>query len=103
MKRKIKRDDRVIVIAGKEKGKIGIVKKFFVKTNKVTVEGLNKVVCFNKKTKEGITRREAPMHISNVSHIDPVDEKAVRVKVVVESGIKKLISKRSNKEVRLVK
>ena len=100
MKYKIRKDDKVIIISGKEKGKTGVVKKVFVEAGRVLVEGLNKVVCFNKKTKTGMSTKEAPIHISNVSHIDPVDGRPTRVKVLVEDGVKSIVSKRSGRKVR---
>lgn len=100
MKYKIRKNDRVIVIAGREKGKVGIVKQVITATNRVLVEGLNKVVCFNKRTREGMKEKEMPMHISNVSHIDPVDNKATRVKVVMNGDVKQFVSVRSGKVVR---
>ena len=50
MKFKVKKGDNVCVIAGKDKGKAGIIKKVFTKKYKVVLEGINLVNCFNKKT-----------------------------------------------------
>jgi large subunit ribosomal protein L24 len=99
-KYKIKKNDRVLVIAGKEKGKVGVVKQMLIEQSKVIIEGLNKVVCFNKETKEGMTSKETGIHISNVSHIDPSTGKPTRVKVVYNGDVKNLVAKKSGTIIR---
>lgn len=72
---KIKRGDKVKVIAGENKGSEGIVKKTFPKLDKVIIEGVNSVKIHKKpnqnQTEGTIIEREAPIHISNVALIDP--------------------------------
>lgn len=97
---KVKKNDRVYVLAGKEKGKIGVIKQVLVDAERVIVEGLNKVVCFNKQTREGMSEKEASIHISNVAHVDPVSKKPTRVKVFVNGDVKQLVSKKSGKVIR---
>ena len=81
-KLKIKKKDRVIVIAGKDKGKQGEVTAVLPKANRVIVAGVNMVARHTKPSQAnpqgGIVRREASIHISNVAHIDPKDKKPVR-------------------------
>ena len=82
----IKKDDTVLVITGKDKGKKGKVLKAFPKTDKVIVEGVNRV---KKHTKigqgargaqtGGIITTEAPIHVSNVMVIDPEDGRPTRI------------------------
>lgn len=80
---KIKKGDKVVVIAGHEKGKEGVVIKAMPKENMVIVEGLNKVTKHNKpnqqNTEGSITTMEAPIHVSNVAIVDPKTKKPVRV------------------------
>ncbi|MFT8325233.1 50S ribosomal protein L24 [Oenococcus sicerae] len=71
---KIKTGDKVRVIAGKDKGKEGSVTKVFLKTDRVIVEGVNKVKKHQKPTqaepKGGIIEKEAALHVSNVKLLD---------------------------------
>lgn len=89
---KIKVNDEVIVLAGKDKGKTGKVKKINFKTNRVLVEGVNKAKKALKPTQEnpngGIVDVDNTLHISNVALVSPKTKKATRVKIVVESGKK---------------
>ncbi|MDO7875366.1 50S ribosomal protein L24 [Hymenobacter sp. ASUV-10] len=71
----VKSGDTVKVIAGDEKGKTGVIKSVNRTTQRVIVEGLNLVTKHNKPSAKspqgGITKMEAPMHVSNVKAIDP--------------------------------
>jgi len=71
----VKSGDTVKVIAGDEKGKTGVIKSVNRITQRVIVEGLNLVTKHNKPSAKspqgGITKMEAPMHVSNVKAIDP--------------------------------
>src|ERR1700722_17731397 len=82
-KLKIKKKDRVIVIAGKDKGKTGEVTVVIPAKNRVIVAGINMVARHTKPSQGnpqgGIVRREASIHISNVAHIDPKSNKPTRV------------------------
>ncbi|WP_036452162.1 50S ribosomal protein L24 [Mycoplasma buteonis] len=70
---KFKKDDEVIVIAGKEKGKIGRIEKVLHKTNRVIIKDVNIVTKHNKPTQQNhdgsITEKEAPIHASNVAYL----------------------------------
>ena len=79
---KIKRGDTVQVIAGKNKGQRGVVKKVLLDDAKVVVENVNVVVRNVKpdyRHPEGSYRKEMPIHISNVSLIDPSTDKPAKV------------------------
>lgn len=80
---KIKSGDKVIVIAGKDKGTEGIVQKVFPKVNKVVVEGVNlrkKHRKPNQQNQEGaIVEIYAPIDASNVMIVDPKTKKPTRV------------------------
>ncbi len=87
IKLKIRTGDKVIVNTGKDKGKVGEVIKVMPRELKVVVAGVNVVKKHTKpsqKSEGGIIPKEMPIHISNVSHIDPKTGTATRV------GIKKL-------------
>jgi large subunit ribosomal protein L24 len=84
---KIKKDDHVIVVAGRDKGRTGLVIAAYPERGKVLVQGVN-MVKKNKKVsyqgqrgaKEGgITHEEAPIDVSNVQLADPETKQAARV------------------------
>ena len=89
---KIKKGDRVIVITGREKGKKGEVLKVLRDTDRVLVQGVNMIKRHTRPSQTasgGIIEREAPLHISNVAHIDPESSKPTRVGFkVLEDGRK---------------
>ncbi len=79
---KLKLNDQVLVIAGKEKGKKGKITKVLVKQERIVVEKLNMRTKHIKKTQSKAGERikfEAPMHISNAMLICPHCGKATRV------------------------
>ncbi len=90
---KIKKGDRVVVLAGKDKGKTGEVTAVMPKDSKVVVSGINVAVRHRKPTQAdpqgGMDRFEAPMHISNVAVADPKDGKATRVRIETDKDGKK--------------
>jgi large subunit ribosomal protein L24 len=74
IKLKIRKGDQVKIVAGKNKGRVGDVIKVFPLDNKVIVSGVNLAKKHTKpsQTSEGgIIQKELPIHVSNVSHIDP--------------------------------
>ena len=99
---KIRKGDRVLVLAGKDKGKEGTVKRAMPKDDKVVVEGINVAKRHRKPTKAmeqgGIIDIEMPIHVSNVALVDP-DGKPTRVGYRVEAdGTKTRVSKRTGAE-----
>ena len=78
----VKSGDTVKVIAGDERGKTGVIKSVNRVTQRVIVEGLNLVTKHNKPSAKapqgGITKMEAPMHVSNVQAIDSKTGERVR-------------------------
>jgi large subunit ribosomal protein L24 len=84
---KIRTDDNVIVIAGKDSGKTGKVIRVDPKTQRVFVEGLNMVkrhqkpVAGRPNLQIGVIEKEGPIHVSNVAIVDPKTHKATRVGV----------------------
>ena len=96
---KIKRDDEVIVLAGKDKGKRGKVRKVLA-NDKVIVAGINMVKKHTRPNPQagvagGIVEREAPIQVSNVAIFNPESNKADRVGFRVEGDSKVRIFKSS--------
>ena len=101
----IKKNDTVVVLAGEDKGKTGKVLKVLVDKNRALVEGVNMVSKSTKPSAKnpqgGIIKQEAPIHISNLSLIDPKSGKATRVGIkVTEDGKKVRIAKKSGEEIK---
>lgn len=98
-KMKIKKGDKVRVITGKNKGKEGEVLQVFPKDSKVIVSGVNLVKKHTKPTQfseGGIIQKELPIHVSNVSHIDPKTGVVTKVGYkILEDGKKVKFAKKS--------
>jgi large subunit ribosomal protein L24 len=97
MSMKIKRDDEVIVLAGKDKGKRGKVRKI-VGSDRVIVTGINRVKKHTKPNPQagiqgGIVEQEASIHVSNVAIYNAQTSKADRVGYKSEDGKKTRIYK----------
>jgi large subunit ribosomal protein L24 len=93
MARKIRRDDEVVVLAGKDKGKQGKVLKVLVAEDRVVVEGANLVKKHQKPNPHmgvagGIIEKEASLHVSNVAVVNPATGKADRIGFRTEDGKK---------------
>ena len=99
IKIKIKKGDTVRVIAGSNKGEEGSVLSVSRETNKAIVEGVNVVKKHNKPNAQnpqgGITEKEAPIHISNLSLLTS-DGKTTRVGYRMEDGVKVRYSKKTD-------
>jgi len=100
VKLKIKSGDTVVVTAGDHKGSEGRVMSVILEKNKAIVEGVNMVSKHEKPSAEnpqgGIQKKEAPIHISNLSLIDPKTGEATRVGYRIEDGKKVRFTKKSN-------
>ena len=97
---KIRREDEVIVISGKDRGKTGKVLRVDPKKARVYVEGLNIVKRHQRPNAGtgqggGVISKEGPIHISNVMLIDPKDKKPTRVGVTREGGARNRVARRS--------
>lgn len=82
MAAKIKKGDRVVVLTGRDKGKRGEVLKVMPAESRVLVQGVNIVKRHTRPSMQsqgGIVEQEAPVHVSNVAHIDPKTDKPTRV------------------------
>ncbi|MCF6307710.1 MAG: 50S ribosomal protein L24 [Flavobacteriaceae bacterium] len=100
VKLKLKSGDNVIVTAGDHKGSEGKVMKIIIEKNKAIVEGVNMVSKHEKPSANnpqgGIVKKEAAIHISNLSLIDPETGTATRVGYRMEDGKKVRFTKKSN-------
>jgi large subunit ribosomal protein L24 len=105
MPARIKADDEVIVIGGKDRGKRGKVLRVEPKKDRVFVEGLN-IVKRHQRPRQvagaqraeqvgGVIEKEGPIHISNVMVLDPKDGKPTRIGIETEDGKRYRIAKRS--------
>lgn len=95
--KKFRKGDDVIVIAGKDKGKTGNILKSIPGAERLVVQGVNIVKRHTRPTQAnpgGIVEKEASIHVSNVAHLDPDNNKPTRV------GFKIL---EDNKKVRVLK
>jgi large subunit ribosomal protein L24 len=101
---RIRRDDEVIVIAGKDKGKTGRVIRTDPKKDRVYVGGLNMVKRHQRpnparpNAQVGVIEKEGPIHVSNVAIVDPKDHKPTRIGIRREDGRRMRITKRSGAE-----
>ena len=97
---KIRKGDKIFVVTGRDKGKQGEVLEVIRAKSRVRVQGINMVKRHRRATQTdagGIISMEAPLHISNVAHIDPDSGKATRVGYEEKDGKKIRIARRSGK------
>jgi len=98
----VRKNDRVIIIAGREKGKVGKVLRVMPEVDKVVVEGINKVKRHTKPNQQnqqgGIIEKEAPLHASNVALVGK-DGRPTRVGYKIEGETKTRISRRTGEEI----
>ena len=102
---KIRRDDEVIVIAGKDKGKTGKVIRTDPQKDRVYVGGLNMVKRHQRpnparpNAQVGVIEKEGPIHVSNVALLDPKDKKPTRISIRRgDDGSRMRVTKRSGTE-----
>jgi large subunit ribosomal protein L24 len=98
MAARIKKGDKVVVLAGKDKGSEGEVLKVMPKEDRVIVQGCQMITKHQKPTQAssgGLQRTEAPIHVSNVALKDPKDGKPTRVGFEIRDGKKVRVAKRS--------
>jgi large subunit ribosomal protein L24 len=96
---KIRKGDKVVVLAGKDKGRTGEVVRVMPKDDKAVVRGVNMIHRHQKQSQTqegGIITKEAPIHLSNLAIADPKDGKPTRVGFQFQKdGTKVRIAKRS--------
>ena len=95
MAAKIKKGDKVVILAGKDKGKTGAVLQVIPDETKALVQGINLVRRHTKQTasqESGIFTREAPIHLSNLAVADK-NGKPTRVGFQIKDGVKSRVAK----------
>ncbi len=97
---RVRKGDKVVVVAGKDRSKTGTVLVVYPKENKVLVEGVNLIKRHTKPNaanpEGGILEREAPLHVSNVQLVDPKTGAPTRVGYkTLEDGKKVRYAKKS--------
>jgi large subunit ribosomal protein L24 len=95
---KIRKGDKVVILAGKDKGRTGTVTQVMPKEDKALVGGINMVKRHQRQSQTqeaGIINKEAPLHLSNLGIADPKDGKPTRVGFSVIDGKKVRVAKRS--------
>ena len=99
IKLRLKKGDKVIVLAGRDKGKRGEILRVLAAENRAVVQGVNQVKRHTKPspaTPGGIVAKEMPIHLSNLAIEDPKDGKPTRVGYkILADGTKVRIAKRS--------
>jgi large subunit ribosomal protein L24 len=100
MAAKIRKGDKVVILAGKDKGKTGSVLRVIPTETRALVQGINLVRRHTKQTASqdaGIFTKEAPIHLSNIALVDPKSEpnkpKPTRVGFQIKDGVKVRVAK----------
>jgi large subunit ribosomal protein L24 len=103
---KLRTDDEVIVISGKDKGKTGKILRVDRSRHRVYVEGINMIKRHQRPNPArpnapvGVIEREGPVHVSNVALVDPKDHKPTRIGARrTEDGRRMRVTKRSGTEI----
>ncbi len=100
---RIRKGDRVVVLTGRDKGRTGDVLGVLPKENRAIVQGINVVRRHQRQTASqegGIVSKEMPIHLSNIAHVDPKDDKPTRVGFKTdEKGNKVRYAKRSGETI----
>ncbi len=95
---RIRKDDTVVILTGRDKGKQGKVLKVLPTASRVVVQGVNTVKRHTRARPGqpgGVIEKELAIHVSNVAHLDPKDSKPTRVGFRVIDGRKLRFAKRS--------
>ncbi len=99
MAERIRKGDRVIILTGKNKGQTGEVLRVIPKEYRAIVQGVNMIKRHTRPSQTssgGIVEKEAPVHLSNLAHIDPKSSEATRIGYkFLEDGRKVRYAKRS--------
>jgi large subunit ribosomal protein L24 len=97
--RRMRKGDQVAVLTGRDKGKRGEILRVIPKEDRVVVQGVNMVKRHRKPSNAspgGIEEFEAPIHVSNVAHIDPASDKPTRIGFkMLDDGRKVRVAKKS--------
>ena len=96
---KIKKGDNVVVIAGKDKGKTGVIAHAYPKEDMVLIEGVNVKKRHQKARRGGakgqVIEKAMPIHVSNTMFLDPKGNKGTRLSITREGGVRVRVAKKS--------
>ncbi len=98
MAAKLRKGDRVIVLAGKDKGREGVISQVLPKENRAIVDGVNVAIRHEKQSQTsqgGRTAKPLPIDLSNIALVDPKDGGATRVGFKMEGDKKVRFAKKS--------
>jgi large subunit ribosomal protein L24 len=100
---KLKKGDKVIVIAGKDRGETGVISRVLPKENKVLVEGINIAKRHRKPTSQArsgqIVDKAMPVHVSNVMLVDGKSGKGTRIKIDRKGGERVRVAVKSGSKI----
>jgi large subunit ribosomal protein L24 len=102
VKLKVRKDDEVVVITGRDKGKSGKIIRVIPDEMRVVVQGVNMVKRHTRPAQGktgGIVEKEAPIHVSNVAHMDPKDRKPTKVGYKTVDGAKLRFARKSGETI----
>ena len=101
---KLKKGDKVVVIAGKSKGKTGTIVRAMPATDQVLIDGINMVKRHRRATQQSragqIIEKPMPLHVSNVMLADPKDGKPTRIKISRTDGGRTRVASKSGQSVK---
>lgn len=102
---KLKKGDKVIVIAGKSRGEVGAIVRVLPARDLVVLDGINLVKRHRKPTRAGgkgqIVDKPMPLHVSNVQLIDPKTGKPTRIKITRNAkGVRQRVAVKSGEELK---
>ena len=102
MPARIRKGDRVVLLSGKDKGKSGIVLEVRPREQRVLIVGVNIMKRHTKPRPPdgpgGVIERPTPVHMSNVAHIDPKDQRPTRVRIQEIDGRRVRVAARSGEK-----
>ena len=105
MAQRVRKDDDVVVLSGRERGKRGKVLRVLVEDKRALVQGVNMVKRHTRPSPGqpgGIVEKEAPLHLSNLAHVDPKTNEPTRVGFkFLEDGRKVRFAKKSGEVIDL--
>ena len=102
MAAKLKKGDRVVVLAGRDKGREGEIARVMPKEGRAIVTGVNTVIRHQRQTQTeqgGRIPKEAPIHLSNLALVDPKEGGPTRVGFRIEDGRKVRYAKKSGETI----
>ena len=101
---KLKKGDKIIVVAGKNRGETGTIVRVMPKDDLVLIDGINMVKRHQRATSAGragqIVDKAMPLHVSNVMLADPKTGKPTRVRIVKKDGARSRVAVKSNQEIK---